>query len=130
MTTETKTPRARKADTAAAKAEAKGAARKGAAKPEKAAKPVTATGGGIDALKEAAKRYQHNKEVKTAGGHVSVNNGDELAVRLQGKTLDEVYAFAAKQLKVDEAELRTRYAHLNVGMQRMNLGNKVRAAAK
>lgn len=83
-----------------------------------------------DALKEAAKRYQHDKEHKTAGGHVSVHNGDEVAMKLIGKDLDAVYAAAAKALKENEADLRTKYAHLNPGMQRMNLGNRMRAAAK
>lgn len=83
-----------------------------------------------DALREAAKRYVHDKENKTSGGHVSVNNGDEIAAKLLGKDLDQVYAMAAKALKEDEADLRSKYGHLNVGMQRMNLGNRMRAAAK
>ena len=83
-----------------------------------------------DALREAAKRYVHDKENKTSGGHVSVNNGDEIAQKLLGKDLDQVYAMAAKALKEDEADLRSKYGHLNVGMQRMNLGNRMRAAAK
>ncbi len=83
-----------------------------------------------DALREAAKRYVRDKEHKTAGGHVSVNNGDEVAQKLLGKDLDQVYAMAAEALKEDEADLRKKYAHLNPGMARMNLGNRMRAAAK
>jgi hypothetical protein len=82
------------------------------------------------ALREAAKGYVHDKEHKTAGGHVSVNNGDEIAMKLIGKDLDSVYTMAAKALKEDEADLRKKYEHLNPGMQRMNLGNRMRAAAK
>ena len=47
-----------------------------------------------------------------------------------GFTLDEVYKLAAKELKESEKDLRARYRHLNPGMQRMNLGNRMRAAAK
>ena len=83
-----------------------------------------------DALREAAKGYVRDKEHKTAGGHVSVNNGDEIATKLLGKDLDQVYAMAAKALKEDEADLRKKYGHLNPGMARMNLGNRMRAAAK
>lgn len=83
-----------------------------------------------DALKEAAKRYVRDTEHKTAGGNPSVNNGDEVATKLIGKDLDQVYAMAAKTLKVDESELRGQYQHLNVGMQRMNLGNRMRKALK
>jgi hypothetical protein len=83
-----------------------------------------------DVLREAAKGYVHDKENKTAGGHVSVNNGDEIAKKLISKDLDTVYAMAAKALKEDEADLRKKYEHLNPGMQRMNLGNRMRAAAK
>ena len=56
--------------------------------------------------------------------------GDATAKRLRGFTLDEVYKLAAKELKESEKDLRARYRHLNPGMQRMNLGNRMRAAAK
>lgn len=52
---------------------------------------------------------------------------DELALALQGLTLDEVYAIAAPALGSSEEELRTKYGHLNPGMQRMNLGNRMRS---
>lgn len=68
------------------------------------------------------------EKVKNASGHVSYDNGDDVATKLRGKTLDEVYAFAAKQLKEPEKELRAKYKHLNVGMQRMSLGNRLRKA--
>lgn len=65
-------------------------------------------------------------KVKNASGHTSFDNGDTIAEKLRGKTLDEVYAQASKQLKVTEKELRAKYKHLNAGMQRMNLGNRLR----
>ncbi|OPZ77052.1 MAG: hypothetical protein BWY79_01332 [Actinobacteria bacterium ADurb.Bin444] len=89
--------------------------------------PTNGTVKHIDALAAAAKVYVHDKERKTAGGHVSVDNGDALAQRLRGAALDAVYAEAAKVLETPEKELRAKYAHLNAGMQRMNLGNRIRA---
>lgn len=73
--------------------------------------------------------YVKDKERKTAGGNVSVDSGDKLAQELRGATLDQVYARAAKELNEKEADLRAKYKHLNPGMQRMNLGNRIRAAA-
>lgn len=89
--------------------------------------PTPLSGKSTDALRLKAPSYHHDKERKTAGGHVSVDNGDKLAAQLRGSTLDQVYAFAAKTLGEAEKDLRTKYAHLNVGMQRMNLGNRCRA---
>jgi len=56
--------------------------------------------------------------------------GDEAAVMLRGKSLDETYTAAARFLRVPENDLRTKYEHLNPGQQRMNLGNKIRFAIK
>lgn len=95
-------------------------------------KPAAAPGAfkRIEALVEAQARYSRDKERKTAGGNPSVDNGDALAEALRGADLDAVYAQAAKVLGVPVADLRTKYAGLNPGMQRMNLGNRMRAAAR
>lgn len=69
------------------------------------------------------------EKVKNASGHTSYDNGDDVATKLRGKTLDEVYAHAAKALKEPEKDLRTKYKHLNPGMQRMSLGNRLRKIA-
>ncbi len=69
------------------------------------------------------------EKVKNASGHTSYDNGDDVATKLRGKTLDDVYAYAAKQLKEPEKDLRTKYKHLNPGMQRMSLGNRLRKIA-
>jgi hypothetical protein len=53
---------------------------------------------------------------------------DALATRLSGLTLDAIYTEAAIVLGTPEADLRAKYGHLNPGMQRMNLGNRMRAA--
>jgi outer membrane biosynthesis protein TonB len=63
---------------------------------------------------------------KTAAGGTSLNNGDSVAEMLQGKDLDQCYDIAAKKLKVEAKDLRKQYGHLNLGMQRMNLGNRLR----
>lgn len=68
------------------------------------------------------------KAAKTAEGNTSLNCGDATAKKLEGKTLDDVYKAAAKVTGISEKELRAKYSHLNVGMQRMNLGNRMRAA--
>lgn len=117
--------RAKKAETGAPKK-----APRAVRVPKEAKTPVPLSGKSTDALRLKAPEYVHDKEHKTAGGHVSVHNGDAIAVKLLGKDLDTVYAAAAKALKEDEADLRAKYAHLNPGMQRMNLGNRMRAAAK
>ena len=83
-----------------------------------------------DALKEAAKLYVHDKVNKTAGGHVSVDSGDATADALRGMPIDQVYTRASLVLGVPVADLVAKYEHLNPGMQRMNLGNRVRAAMK
>lgn len=69
-------------------------------------------------------------KVKTAAGGTSYNNGDAVAERLQGKSLEEVYTIAAKALKIEEKELYAKYRHLNVGMQRMALGNRMRKGTR
>ena len=59
-----------------------------------------------------------------------VATGDDLAVVLAGHGLDVIYSAAAVVLSTDESELRQRYAHLNPGQQRMNLGNRIRSTWK
>ena len=59
-----------------------------------------------------------------------VATGDDLAMALAGHGLDVIYSVAAVVLSTDEFELRQRYAHLNPGQQRMNLGNRIRSMWK
>ncbi len=73
--------------------------------------------------------YYKIGEANTATGRKTSDIGDATAELLRGKTLDEVYRLAAKKLGVDEQALRARYAKLNPGMVRMNLGNRMRHAA-
>lgn len=53
---------------------------------------------------------------------------DDVAAALDGFTLDEVYAVAKSMCDISVKELTEKYEHLNVGMQRMNLGNRIRGA--
>ena len=52
--------------------------------------------------------------------------GDDVAVMLRGKSLDEVYEIAAKFLGKTNKELTDKYSHLNCGMQRMVIGGAMR----
>jgi len=70
---------------------------------------------------------------KTVNGQVvrSMDKGDFVAVELRKcETLEQVYAFVATQMGLSRADLVSRFAHLNVGMQRMNLGNMLRRYLK
>lgn len=60
-----------------------------------------------------------------ASGRKSLSNGDDLAQALETYPLDALYATVADIFEID---LQTQYAHLNLGSQRMNLGNRMRAA--
>jgi len=65
-------------------------------------------------------------KAKAASGAVSRHNGDVVAASLEGLTIDEVYALASEVTEVSVGDLHAKYGHLNVGQQRMNLGNRVR----
>jgi len=116
------------------KAPKKAAPKKAAAKkPKKAKAKKGDKPTGTAVIAAYAPEYHRDTEKKTASGNVSVDNNDDLAKKLRGKSLDEVYAMGAKVLRDEDdkpvtvAALKKRYAHLNVGMQRMNLGNRIRA---
>ena len=63
---------------------------------------------------------------RTASGTKSLNNGDPVALALAGLTLGEVQSLADSF--IGENDFRKRYAKLNPGMQRMNIGNRLRGA--
>lgn len=59
---------------------------------------------------------------RASSGAKSQHNGSFVAVGLEGMTIDEV-----KQAAVDMGvENVNKYDHLNLGQQRMNLGNRIR----
>ena len=60
----------------------------------------------------------------------SIDKGDAIAVMLRGQPLETTYKDAAAATGIALASLKDRFAHLNPGMQRMNLGNMIRRAMK
>jgi len=75
--------------------------------------------------------YEAYKTVTRAGlTKRSIDKGDDVALALRPLELDQVVAHVAKALGVSQASLRERFGHLNVGMQRMNLGNMLRRALR
>jgi hypothetical protein len=64
---------------------------------------------------------------KTVSGNKTHDSGDAVATKYRGLAIDLVYADAAGILGVPVNELKNKYGKLNLGMQRMNLGNRVRA---
>lgn len=76
------------------------------------------------------RRYDCRKYTitKSADGHFTMNNGDEVATKLHGKEIDEVYKHASSVLQEPVRALKAKYANLNLGMQRMCLGNRIRGA--
>lgn len=75
--------------------------------------------------------YRHNYEPHlTAAGKKSLSNGDAIAKALATATPAEVVALAEQLLQLPAGSLWTRYENLNAGQQRMNAGNRIRAAYK
>lgn len=69
-------------------------------------------------------------DVKTPTGRRTIDCADDVAEKLRGQVIDEVYTEAAEALETTVEELKAKYGHLNIGMQRMNLGNRIRGAAQ
>lgn len=63
---------------------------------------------------------------RSASGSKSLHSNDEVAQALEGADVPSLYVLTAELLGVDEKELQEKYQHLNIGMQRMNLGNRIR----
>lgn len=110
-----------------AKEKSKMATKKGKASKKTAAKKTAASGG---ALVRTVGGREHDisgyERVKNASGHTSFDNGDKVATTLRGKTLDEVYDIVSKKVGEPAKDLKSKYKHLNPGMQRMSLGNRLR----
>ena len=76
-------------------------------------------------------RYRVNYQPSlAAGGRKSLNNGDDLASLLSGLEPKGVATLAEIVLGLAKGELVAKYEHLNPGQQRMNSGNRIRAAIK
>lgn len=75
------------------------------------------------------------KKAITADGRKSVNCGDAIAAKFEGMKLADIAKLAGEMLtamgKPTTGELMLQqYSHLNLGMQRMNIVNRVRNAVK
>lgn len=80
-------------------------------------------------IKADLTKYVRTAGIKTPSGRASIDSNDSVAVKLRGMDLGEVYKLAASLIPPNTvASLRDQYSHLNPGMQRMNLGNRIRGA--
>ena len=114
-------------------------AKKAASKKAKSAAKATNTATPADAptrkekrsASETLKKYRV-KYVHTDGyAGLSINNGDKIADALKMCEPSRVVRIAEVVLPgLKKGELTKRYAKLNPGMQRMNSGNRIRAAVK
>lgn len=87
--------------------------------------------GGKRSMSETLQRYRQGYESTTSySGVKSLNNGDDVAHFLDGMSPTEVLQAAERILGFEDGELQAKYAHLNAGQQRMNGGNRIRAALK
>ncbi len=76
-------------------------------------------------------------DVKSPSGRKALDINDSAAALLRGHDISDCYFIVAKNMakldktldaEVVEKELNKQYQHLNIGMQRMNLGNRLRKA--
>ena len=67
-------------------------------------------------------------DIKTPSGRRAIDRGDEVAKKLRGRPLDEVYKLVSEKTGITQKDLHAKYDKLNLGMQRMNLGNRLRGA--
>lgn len=87
--------------------------------------------------------YKTHKTHKTSSGRRPMDIADEVANLLRGRELDDCFVVTVKFLRamgvdtisrkktpVSVDSLKARYASLNAGMQRMNLGNILRNGMK
>ena len=87
--------------------------------------------GGKRSMSETLLRYRQGYESAVSySGTKSLNNGDDVAHFLDGMSPTEVLQAAERILGFEDGELQAKYAHLNAGQQRMNGGNRIRAALK
>lgn len=80
-------------------------------------------------VKNSTYNPEDMRKLTSAAGNLSYDCGDGVARQLERKSLMEVYEIAAAKLGIPQEQLLAKYQHLNPGMQRMNLGNRIRAAA-
>jgi len=73
---------------------------------------------------------ENYESVTSASGTKSMHNGDEVASALQEIDIHGVRHVVQEVGIVDDKTPLDKYDHLNVGQQRMNWGNRIRAFVK
>lgn len=109
---------------------AEAAARKAEKDAAKAAKAESGEDGDDERLVPADLTHYVLHETTTASGRKHIDVDDEVAAKLRTMTLPEMYKHAAEVLDETAKSLIAQYQHLNNGMQRMNLGNRIRKAMR
>lgn len=87
--------------------------------------------------------FKYRTEHRTQSGRACVDTGDTTARDLRGLTIEQVYRYTyralhvcdittigrgAKRVTIEPGVLEARYGKLNLGLQRMALGNIIRGA--
>lgn len=84
-----------------------------------------------ETMAEHIRKYRQRYAVSiTSNQTKSLSCGDSVAKQLESKSVKEVYEIVCGELGLDIAETKKKYEHLNLGQQRMCLGNRLRAALK
>lgn len=83
-----------------------------------------------DTMQRYRNQPDHYQTTTSYTGRKSLSIGDEVAQFLDGMSPAEVLEAAERILGLEQHELAFKYAHLNAGQQRMNGGNRLRAAVK
>lgn len=78
-------------------------------------------------MREARQRYERTTNY---AGERSMDSGDDVACLLRGLEPIEACMLADRVLDVEDGHHMRRYGHLNPGQQRMNAGNRIRAAVR
>lgn len=85
-------------------------------------------GSTLSNLREARGHYHREKSGSGKDARFFIDCDDNIAEQLRGKELEDVYTIASEHTGVGVSDLKDKYEHLNKGMQRMNLGNRIRGA--
>ena len=86
---------------------------------------------GTRTMAQTLLRYRAGyQDTVSSSNRPSLHNGDPVAKFLEGRDPSLVMAAAERILGLEAGFLTTKYASLNPGQQRMNSGNRIRAALK
>lgn len=98
------------------------------AKPDAAAVAAASEAQGKTVIRPDTTTYA---KARASGGGMSQHNGDVIASGLASMDVQQVATVAAGLIHGSTVkDLIAKYEHLNIGQQRMNLGNRIRGAVK